>query len=136
MLRVCLGGSLLLNAALACVWNDTRYEHTLASQPIIDKVTDLLEQLGEENMYVSAYKTLVEIDDPSFANLQKDYNEYFSHFADVTEKLGMNMSVFHYNLSTRRTCYAFLLRNGAYKKYLSYQVDDAFNYIHSAVCRN
>lgn len=136
MLRVCLGGSLLLNAALASVWNDTRYEHTLASNSTIDRVLVLLEQLGEENKYLSAYKTLVEIDDPSFANLQKDHGEYYNYFADVTEELGVNMAIFHHRLSTRRTCYAFLLRNGAYGKYLSYQMDNSVNYLYNSMCRN
>lgn len=136
MLKVCLGGSLLLNATLAYVWNDTRYEHTIASQSEIDKVTDLLKRL-DESKYLSAYKTLVEIDDPTFANLQRDYIEYCSHFEGGEHgRTGNELSVFHHSLSTRRTCYAFLLRNEAYGKYLSYQVDDAFNYIYSAICRN
>jgi hypothetical protein len=136
MLRVCLGGSLLLNATLASVWNDTRYEHTLASKPTIDKVTDLLERL-DENKYLSAYKALVEIDDPAFKNLQCDYIEYCTSFEGGEHgRTGEELSVFHHSLSTRRTCYAFLLRNGAYGKYLAYQADDAFNYIHSTVCLN
>lgn len=136
MLRVCLGGSLLLNTTLMSVWNDAQYEHTLASQQTVDKVSDLLGQL-DENKYLGAYKTLVEIDDPAFKNLQHDYIEYCTSFKDGEHgRTGEELTVFHHSLSTRRTCYAFLLRNGAYGKYLSYQADDAFDYIHSAVCRN
>jgi len=139
MYRLICGGSIVLNLVAATALTDLTHQNVKPAPVAAIRAVHTLMEL-EKGDYLAAHR-LIQFQESSEFDDLKDL--YHRHIEDYTRGKKLNpgyiphmghdecrkQAVVHHFIETRRTCYAFLLRNGNYRDYVERKLASGSNFV-------